>query len=163
MYTDYIAILNKSKEKKWPNQPLFLNFRQNFTQNSKKSSIHVIYMVISTTFRMGSCAESFTDRIIIFIDNSITYVQRRKINTSVIALYSASTEMVALYTAFFDSKNDELEKINCSKITFGSLTVKNILELPDCSVNNQYWSREVTRLTDHLDLYLEMLETRIKE
>lgn len=52
MYTDYIAILNKSKEKNDQISHFFLNFRQNFTQNLKKPSIHVIYMVILTTFRM---------------------------------------------------------------------------------------------------------------
>ena len=106
--------------------------------------------------------DNLLDRIIIFIENSITYVQRRKINSLVMASYSAIEEMVKSYTAFFDKANEKLEKINCSKITFGRLTVKSSLEIPDCSVDNQQWSREVTKLTDHLDIYLEMLEERIK-
>lgn len=140
----------------------FLDFSVKIAQ--KRSMLSKLNLKIQRLAQgcMELDGDNLLDRIIIFIENSITYVQRRKINSLVMASYSAIEEMVKSYTAFFDKANEKLEKINCSKITFGSLTVKSALEMPDCSVDNQQWSREVTKLTDHLDIYLEMLEERIK-
>ncbi len=117
-------------------------------------------------FASGSISfddDNIIDRILNFFDDSYTYMHRRQINAGVLSIENEVYDLVNNYNALFQAKERTLVTINASKITFKSLTPRDPLALPDCSVNNLTWSKELLSLTYHLDLYLELIANQIQQ